>query len=153
LKELPEEWKLVIVGDGPLRKNYQQKAFDLDLSHRIQFPGILPRAEVLGWYRAADVFVLNSQQENFSFQLLEAMAAGAAIVATSIGALPELVTDGIEGVLCTPNDKSQFRKAIESIQTESELWRVRRTAALQKSKLFSAELSADAFAAALRNIR
>lgn len=150
--ELPSEWKLVIVGDGPLKKSLQEEVTTRSLNDRVFMPGILPREHVLGWYRACDVFVLNTYQENFSFQTLEAMAAGANIITTTTGALPELITNGVEGVLCEPGDKEAFKSAILSTETDLSMWKARREKARNKSNNFSEKESAEKFAQALRNL-
>jgi glycosyltransferase involved in cell wall biosynthesis len=153
MPELPHDWHLVVVGDGPFRQSLEEKARVLDVASRITFTGVIARAEVLGWYRRADVFVLNTAQENFSFQVLEAMAASKPIITTTVGSLPELITDGIDGVLCLPNDREAFKEAILSTQRESELWHQRAENAEKKAKrLFSADAAGRAFAEALKTL-
>jgi glycosyltransferase involved in cell wall biosynthesis len=152
LPELPEEWHLIIAGDGPLRSSLQDLAHKLEVSKRVTFTGIVPHAEALGWYEAADAFVLNTSFESFSFQVLEAMASGKPVITTNIGSLPELITSGVEGVLCTPDDKEAFKKAILSTQSERDLWRERGQAAKQKAHSFSAEASTREFAEALKQL-
>jgi glycosyltransferase involved in cell wall biosynthesis len=146
------EWRAVIAGDGPLRQALEAQARVLGVTDRVAFTGTLPRAEVLGWCGEADAFVLNTSFESFSFQVLEAMAAGAAIITTRAGSLPELITDGVEGVLCEPNDEDAFRTALESIEREPDLWKARRHAAKLKASRFTLAVSGDAFAEAIETI-
>ncbi len=152
LPSLSKEWHLVIVGDGPLRSALQTQVQNLGVSNRVTFTGTLSRPEVLGWYRKADVFVLNTAQENFSFQVLEAMVAGVPVITTSVGSIPELITNGIQGVLCTPNDKEAFLEAIVSTSTQLEVWRKRTEAAQRKAHEFSSVASMTAFAECIKKI-
>lgn len=84
------QWHLVIVGDGPERHALEEQARKLTVADRVQFTGQLSRAQVIGWYRASSAFVLNTSFESFSFQIVEAMAAGVPIIAANIGSIPEL---------------------------------------------------------------
>lgn len=75
----PEEWHLVLVGDGPLRREFEQRVKDLDLCNRVTFTGHVTNPE---WYlQLADVFVLPSDYEPFGQVVIEAMACGLAVVA------------------------------------------------------------------------
>lgn len=151
LPELPG-WKLMIAGDGPEHTAIAQYAQQHGVSARVLLPGMISREEVMGWYRRADAFVLNTSQENFSFQVLEAMREGSAIITTRIGSLPELVTDGVEGVLLEPNDRTAFLEAVRSIEQEPERWKARREAARRKAHVFSIEASARGSVEAIRSV-
>jgi glycosyltransferase involved in cell wall biosynthesis len=151
LVDLPA-WTLVIAGNGPEYEAVASHAKDRGVINRVQLPGQIAREEIIGWLRRADAFVLNTSQENFSFQVLEAMREGAAIITTRVGSLPELITDGVEGVLCEPNDGKGFLTAIRSVIDEPELWKARRYAARQKALQFSIETSARETADAIRTV-
>jgi glycosyltransferase involved in cell wall biosynthesis len=90
LPSLPENYEAVIVGDGPLRAKIEAEAARLGLGRRLRLLGHLPRAELLAWYRSADVFVSLSQQESFGITALEAAAAGAPLVLSDIPAHREV---------------------------------------------------------------
>ena len=151
LPELPG-WQLVVAGDGPMRPALEAQARSAGVADRVTLTGALPRAQVLGWYRRADACVLNTSFESFSYQLIEAMASGVPVIATPIGSIPELLTDGAEGILCAPNDKNAFRDAVLSITNEPSLWKVRTEAAVRKAHSFGAAASAAAFAQALKTV-
>ena len=136
IKEHPQ-WQLVILGDGPERKHYEAMIRELGIDTRVHLKGSVPRPEIFGWCSVADAFVLNTEFESFSYQIVEAMSVGAAIVTTHVGSIPELVTSEVEGTLCTPNDLPAFVRAIESINLEPEKWQMRRQAAREKAKTFS----------------
>lgn len=145
-------WHLVLAGDGPMRPALEARAHTLAVAGRVTFTGALPRAQVLGWYRRADAYLLNTSFESFSYQLLEAMISGVPVVTTRIGSIPELLIDGVEGVLCAPDDVCAFQEALQSIEREPELWKKRTKAAMHKAETFSASRSVDLFVKALERI-
>lgn len=152
MRDLPKEWHLVVIGDGPDRTLLENKAREIGVAPRLTFTGSLEHTAVRGWLAHADVFALNTSFESFSFQVLEAMEAGIPVITTSIGSLPELVENGAEGVLCTPNDADAFRAAIESVVSDRTVWQRRTQAAQQKAKQFSSENAVRAFAQAIKSI-
>ena len=149
---LPDEWHLVIAGDGPMRVELEKKMNVLGVAKRVIFTGVLPRAEALGWYHRADAFVLNTSFESFSFQVVEALWSGVPVITTPVGSLPELITDGVEGVLCVHDDLTAFTQAVLRTQTDSELWKSRTKAAQKKAALFSIEHSLDAFVKEIQTV-
>ncbi len=152
LPQLPAQWHLVIAGDGPLRAGLGREASRLGMESRITFTDQLPHAEVLGWYRQADAFVLNTAFESFSFQIVEAMASGTPVITTSIGNIPELITNDVEGTLCVPGDSEAFKKAILSVENEPQVWKSRTDAAKRKAQEFSVTESVKAFADVVKKI-
>lgn len=142
LPQLPE-WQLVIIGDGPQRAALERQARSLGVAERVKFTGAIRHADVLGWCGSADAFVLNTSFESFSFQVLEAMAVGAPVITTAIGSIPELITDGREGVLLAPNDSEGFLESIRSIRGVPDLWRERQEAARRRAREFSQERMLD----------
>jgi glycosyltransferase involved in cell wall biosynthesis len=90
---------LVIVGDGPERENLQQVARALGVAERIYFAGQQSKQQTLSLMAACNLFVLNSTHESFSYVVLEAMGVGLPVAATAVGAIPELVHHGENGVL------------------------------------------------------
>lgn len=146
------EWHLVLVGDGPERKRLEQLAVKKGVADRVRFTGALTRTKTLGWCAAADAFVLNTSFESFSYQIVEALSVGAAIVTTRIGSIPELVQDGVEGVLVTPDDLPAFRAALSTVVSEKEVWDERRSTARQKSESFSVSRTIEELVALLKTI-
>lgn len=146
------EWSLVIVGDGPLREELIQKSGVCGVSDRILFTGNVSREEVLGWLSVADAFVLNSSFESFSYQVVEALGTGVPVIATSIGSIPELITDGVEGILVKPDDIAGIETALRSILTNPVAWRKRTDAAKLTAVRFSAEATAQMIAQEIRTL-
>ncbi len=90
---------LLIAGEGPEEPGLRHLANSLGLSGRVHFLGSVPRHRVIGLLRKADVFVLNSLWEGQPHVAVEAMAAGAPVVATAIRGMDEVVIDGENGFL------------------------------------------------------
>jgi glycosyltransferase involved in cell wall biosynthesis len=88
---------LLLVGDGSLRGELERLAGDLGVHERVRFMGV--RDDVAEILRAADLFALTSVSEAASITLLEAMASGLPVVVTAVGGNPEIVRDGIDGLL------------------------------------------------------
>jgi glycosyltransferase involved in cell wall biosynthesis len=105
--------RLRIVGDGPERGRLARLCRRRGLDSRVTFRGHVPFAELAAEYRSAGIFCLPSRQEGFGIVLLEAMAAGLAVVAARAGAVPELVMDGKTGVLVPPGDPETLAEALD----------------------------------------
>ncbi|MBU0512919.1 MAG: glycosyltransferase [Chloroflexi bacterium] len=100
----------VFIGDGPQRDQLSTDVVRLDLQNRVSFLGI--RSDVYDWLFNADIFVLPSDWEGVSLAILEAMAASLPVVATAVGGTPEVVLDGVTGLLVPPRDPDALAKAI-----------------------------------------
>lgn len=94
--------RLKMVGDGPDRGPAERLAQELGVADYVEFPG---KCSNIGAIIAeADVLLLPSELEAFGLVALEAMASGVPVVATKVGGIPEVVTDGIDGFLCAVGD-------------------------------------------------
>jgi glycosyltransferase involved in cell wall biosynthesis len=96
-------------------------AWPADLAARIEVAGWLEPEELAGVYRRAAAVVIPSHYETFGLVALEAMASGAAVVATRAGGLAEIVRDGITGLLCAPGDRQALAAAIGRILADRSL--------------------------------
>lgn len=99
LARLEPDVQLLIVGDGPERRRLEAHAADLQVADRVVFAGEVPHRELAEYYSAADVLVLASDREGWPNVLLESMACGVPVVATSIWGVPEVVASPEAGVL------------------------------------------------------
>ncbi|AIQ10788.1 glycosyltransferase family 4 protein [Paenibacillus durus] len=102
--------RLYIVGDGPDRAKFEERAAASPFSGRIRFAGF--QAESRRWMKAADVFVLASHKEPFGLVLIEARESGCAIVATDVDGIPEALDYGEAGILVPPRDAKALSAAI-----------------------------------------
>jgi glycosyltransferase involved in cell wall biosynthesis len=114
---------LVIAGDGPDRAALERRVRELGLEGRVRFLGGVPREQVLRLFRAADASVLSSAWENFPHTVVEALAVGCPVIATAVGGVPEVVRDGVNGLLVRPGDPGALREAIERFFADDELRR------------------------------
>lgn len=96
------EARLVLVGDGPLLEPMRALAGSLGIADAVLFTGL--RRDVPAWLNLFDVFVLSSTRESFPLAAREAMAAGRPVIAPRIGGCPEVVEDGVTGLLYEARD-------------------------------------------------
>jgi glycosyltransferase involved in cell wall biosynthesis len=129
---------LVVAGDGPERAALEQRSRELGLDGRVRFLGSVPRDRVLRLFRAADASVLPSAWENFPHTVVEALAVGCPVIATSVGGVPEVVRDGENGLLVPARDPEALAGALERFFADAEL-RARLTAAAAPSVADSSE--------------
>lgn len=91
--------QLEVIGDGPERAALEARTVGLGLQDRVTFNGALDHDRVLDRLAAADVFVLPSEVETLSRAAVEALACGTPVLAARVGGMPEIVADGVNGVL------------------------------------------------------
>jgi glycosyltransferase involved in cell wall biosynthesis len=113
------EVDLLLVGDGPLRAEMEQRVGTLGLTSRVRFLGIRP--DVPDLLASADVFALPSVSEAASLTLMEAMASGLPVVVTDVGGNPELVTHGVEGLLIPRRDARAGAEALRMLLSDRAL--------------------------------
>lgn len=110
--------KLVIVGDGPLMKSLKEQVRGLKLQDRVLFTGF--RDDLENVFQAFDVFAMASLHESFPLSILEAMAAGKPVVTTGVGGIPEIVKDGVSGLIVKPDDPASLADAVVSILSDRQ---------------------------------
>jgi glycosyltransferase involved in cell wall biosynthesis len=109
---------VLIVGDGPLRRDLEGRARSLGVADRVRLPG--HRGDVARVLGAADLFALPSLNEGLGLALVEAMAMGLATVASRVGGVPEVVLDGETGLLTPPGDAGALAGAILRLMGDAE---------------------------------
>jgi len=119
--------RLVIVGDGPDRSALEDLARALGVQRSVVFAGMT--ANVSPFYAMANVFVLPSLSEGSPNALLEAMACGLPVVATRVGGVPEIATDGATALLVPPKDPLSLARAIDRLLDDVDLGAALGTAA------------------------
>ena len=130
---------LTIIGEGPERARLERHAHDAGLNGRVRFAGSLPRQEVLEALAGAEAAVLSSDWENFPHAAVEALAVGTPLVATDVGGVAEVVSDGVNGLLVPPGSPEAFGQALQRLLQSPEL-RTRLSDGARDSVL---ELNAD----------
>jgi glycosyltransferase involved in cell wall biosynthesis len=111
-------WRLVHVGGGPLKRALERRARALGIDARIEWRGAMAQRDVLQAYRAADLFVLASRvardgdRDGLPNVLLEAQSQALACVATRVSAIPELIENGVTGMLVDPESTDQLAQQI-----------------------------------------
>lgn len=110
---------LVLAGDGALRVDLEKQVVDTGLEPFVHFLG--RRSDVPTVLAGFDIFVLSSLTEGLSNSLLEAMASGKPVIATRVGGNPEVVVDGVTGVLIPPKDLDTLAREILRLADNPDL--------------------------------
>jgi glycosyltransferase involved in cell wall biosynthesis len=109
---------LALAGKGTLRETLEEQADRLGVAGNVHFLGV--RSDVIRLIAAAELFALPSNSEGMPNALLEAMGLGTAIVATRVGGVPQVVEDGVNGVLVPPHDPPAMAAAIIDLLQNDE---------------------------------
>lgn len=112
---------LLIGGTGPQERPLNQLVESLGIQSYIQFIGFIPENQIADYFSLADVFVFPSQLETFGIVLAQAMAAGVPVAATRNSAIPEVVDDGVTGLLSPPLDAQALAQNIARLLTDEAL--------------------------------
>ncbi|MGB9662819.1 MAG: glycosyltransferase [Moorellaceae bacterium] len=118
VKEHPT-MQLWLIGDGPLRPAVEKTVVEMGLEGTVLFLGI--RDDVPKLLADSDVFILPSDWEGVPLTVLEAMAAGKPVVATAVGGVPELVEDGVTGILVPPRNPEALAQGILRLAKDPHL--------------------------------
>jgi len=112
-------FKLLVAGDGAMLSELKKLAAEVGATDRIHWLGY--QADPSSLLQASDIFVLSSTGEAFGLVLTEAMACGVPVVGSRSGAIPEIVADGVTGLLAAPRDEASFAEAIETLAANEAL--------------------------------
>lgn len=122
-------FKLVLVGEGPMRALLEQHARRLEVDDGVEFLGA--RTDIADVLRRMDVFVLPSLSEAAPITMLEAMACGLPVIGTQVGGVPDLIGDNARGTLIAPSDPDALAAAVTQYVKDPELRRRHGEAARQ----------------------
>lgn len=109
---------LVIVGDGPLLDELKERARSLGIGERIHFPGF--RQDIGNFLAAFDIFTMVSEEEGLGSSILDAQYFGLPVVATPVGGIPEIVQDGVNGILSPLKNPPKIAVAILQLAASPE---------------------------------
>lgn len=141
---------LVLAGDGDQRPGLERCAAELGLSERVHFLGM--RADVDGILRELDVAAMSSDWEGTPLSAYECFANGTPLVATNVGGLPEIVENGVTGVLVPPRDPTALANAIAGLLLDPTVRSRLAAAAAERLDEFSIETVAARFADLYANL-
>src|SRR2546429_1813525 len=117
VREIPDA-RFVILGEGELREHLQKQIHEHHLEKHVLLPGF--RVDVLGGIKGFDLFAMSSVTEGLGTSLLDAMACGRPIVATTAGGIPEIVEDDVNGLLVPPRDAHALAEAIVRLLNDAQ---------------------------------
>lgn len=139
LKYLPNEFILLIFGEGPDRIKLEKVSKEFEVQERVHFYGRIPHNKIQSVIKATDVFVLPSLYEPAGVALLDAFAAGVPVIASRVGGIPEIVQDGKNGLLVKPGDARDIAEKVGMITSDSDF--VEEMTLRQKDMLKKYEMS------------
>jgi glycosyltransferase involved in cell wall biosynthesis len=156
LRRRGRSFRCRIIGEGPERPTLERLIRGYALEDRVELAGARPLDEVYAALSEADVFVLLSEigpsgyRDSFPTVILEAMAAGLPVLSTSVSGIPEIVLDGVTGMLVRERDVDGATRALECLLDSDELRRsMGHKGRARTRELFDIEQSADQLAALL----
>ncbi len=117
-----DDIQFCVAGHGAALGKLKKMAQELDLGQHVHFTGFVPSEDLPGLINSCDIFVMPSEAELLSLASLEAMACGRPMLAANAVALPELVTDGVNGYLFQPGDDADAERCMEKLADQPELW-------------------------------
>lgn len=118
---LPPATHLIILGSGALQITLERLSAQLELQKRVHFLGEVAHRDIPPYLWGSDVFCRSSLSEGLGNAFLEAMAAGVPVVATSVGGIPDFLTDGETGLFCQAANAEDIARQIERILADSIL--------------------------------
>ena len=138
LKHYPNT-QLLVVGDGTLRASMEEQAAQLGCADHIRFVGRQPQEELPQWYSQMDIVLMPSRSEGFGLTAIEAMAHGCVMVASDVGGLPEVVRDGICGLLHRTEDIADMAAKVCTLIGDPALYTQLRAQSLVEVERYSFE--------------
>ncbi|MBS0415462.1 MAG: glycosyltransferase [Proteobacteria bacterium] len=119
--DMARQLRLRLVGDGPQMQALKQLAAQFGVAERVQFVGHVDHAQVPHELAQLDVYVALSRQESFGVAIIEAGAAARPVVVSDAGGLPEVVVDGVTGVVVPRENPQAAADAIERLLRDADL--------------------------------
>lgn len=133
------ETRLLVVGDGSLRQAMGRQVGESNLNFSVEFAGRQPQDALQNYYDQIDVLWMPSRSEGFGLTALEGMARGCVVIAANVGGLPEVIEDGISGLLHQPEDiYDMAEKSCQIINNPSQFTTLSQ-GAVQRALQFSSE--------------
>lgn len=140
------DWTCTIAGNGDIA-TYLEEVNRLALNDRVTFPGWLDKGVTKHLLEKSDILVLPSHQEGLPMAVLEGIAHGLIVITTPVGAIDEIIEDGVSGLLIPPGNSSALAEAICRVLNDSDL---RRRLSEGARKRFEEKLNLQSYAIKLR---
>ena len=127
LKDSKIDFRLEILGDGPLSPELKFLAEELNLQDEVEFRGKVDNTEVFPWLNSIDIFILPAQKDSqgdmdgIPVALMEAILCDTAVISTALSGIPELVRHNETGLLAIPGDSTSLAENIELLIKSSSL--------------------------------
>jgi L-malate glycosyltransferase len=129
---------LIMIGDGPERDDAEREARELGVAADVRFLGRIDTVAPL--LQQSDLFVLPTQSESFGLAALEAMACGVPVVGSRAGGLPEVIEDGVSGILEPAGSVEAMGRRASELLRDPERHRAMAESAAARARLYSADL-------------
>ena len=145
-----EEWKVLMIGDGPMRGVIEQEVVRLGLGRSVRITGL--QSDVRELLAACDTVALVSTTETFSIAALEAMAMGKPMIMSDVGGAREQVTHGANGLLFPPGDVAALATCLQQCWDRTKAGRMGLVARQRVEREFSQTAMIDRYSALLSEI-
>ena len=143
LKKLRDDTSLVIVGDGPDQKRLEEITHIEGVGRRVIFAGRIEHQKLPLYLRASDCFILNSGYEGFPHIILEALKMECPVIAANRGGTPELIKDGVNGILVAKDSVKDIVISVERIREDSVFRSSIIANGIENTKLYTWEMTAE----------
>ena len=141
---------LLMIGDGPERADAERESRELGVDGDVRFLGRIDTVAPL--LQQSDLFLLPSQSESFGLAALEAMACGVPVVGSRVGGLPELIQDGVCGILEPPGSVEAMARRAAELLRDPERHRRMMDAALARAERYAADAIVPRYEALYRAV-
>lgn len=149
LKMTYPQIRLLIIGDGEFRKNLEERASDLGLNENVIFTGF--KENVYEFLAITDIYAHLSLQESLGLSILEAMSKGMPVIAANTGGIPEIIDNGINGILVEPDPKIIAEAISELYENKNRMKQLGNNARITIEKRFSLDKLAEEFVSIYMN--
>jgi len=112
---------LAVIGEGIEKNGLRQACDRIGVSSRVLFLGDVTGERLAHYYRNSDIFALTSNYDNFPNVILEAMASGLPVVATAVGGIPELIVNGVNGILIDNGQEENLVDSLSLLSTDAAM--------------------------------
>ncbi|MBP2144591.1 glycosyltransferase involved in cell wall biosynthesis [Methanofollis sp. W23] len=147
------EGRAVVIGDGPLREEVETRVARAGMDARIDLPGWVENTRLHEHLNEIQVLVVPSFKEGLPNIVLEAMACGCVVLATPVGGVPDLITDGVTGFIAPDNDPATLRQCLEQVRGHADLAGIGRAARLTIEEGYTYEAAVGQYQKILQAVR